>query len=253
MQPGNQVLAALAFISAAAWLALLAMQGDAEFTWELLKTLCLDGAGAEWSMLPDMVAMWVLMCFAMMLPVAAPVVALYAKLIGKERRGGSLAMMVACFIGGYLLVWCLASIGGAVAQTALADASLDVSPDASPDNALIGAGAFLTLAGVYQFSPLKQACLSLCRNPMNFFFRYWREGPVGAVSMGLAHGAVCFGCCWALMALMLIAGAMNPLWMAALGAVMLIEKLAPGGAMASRALGAAAVLAGTGAVAAAAL
>ena len=92
--------------------------------------------------------------------------------------------------------------------------------------------------------PLKQACLALCRNPLAFFLAHWREGAGGAVAMGLRHGAVCIGCCWALMGLMFLAGTMNLAWMAGLGLVMLLEKVAPGAVPAGRVAGLAMALAG---------
>ena len=106
------------------------------------------------------------------------------------------------------------------------------------------AGAILLLAGAYQLTPLKQACLTQCRNPMAFFFAQWREGATGALAMGARHGVICVGCCWALMALMFVFGAMNLLWMAALGVVMLLEKAAPRADVAGRWLGLVLIAAG---------
>ena len=90
-------------------------------------------------------------------------------------------------------------------------------------------GAVLVAAGLFQLSPLKNACLSHCRNPMGYFLRRWRDGPAGALRMGTAHGVVCVACCWALMAVAFALGIMNLLWMAALTAMLVIEKNAPGG------------------------
>jgi predicted metal-binding membrane protein len=91
------------------------------------------------------------------------------------------------------------------------------------------AGGLLLLAGFYQMSPLKQACLRQCRSPLDFLTRYWRGGPGGAFRMGLVHGFFCLGCCWAMMALLFVGGAMNLLSVAALALFVLIEKLAPAG------------------------
>jgi len=103
----------------------------------------------------------------------------------------------------------------------------------------------LLLAGFYQFSRLKDLCLTPCRSPMMFFLARWRDGPGGALYLGLRHGMHCVGCCWALMALMLLAGAMNIGWMAALTAVMLIEKTFSAGRAIGRAVGLVLVLCGS--------
>jgi predicted metal-binding membrane protein len=87
----------------------------------------------------------------------------------------------------------------------------------------------LLIAGVYQFSPLKRACLSSCRAPLSFLLGQWRSGVAGAFAMGLRHGVLCLGCCWALMALLFVGGVMNVAWVAALAVTVAIEKLAPGG------------------------
>ena len=92
----------------------------------------------------------------------------------------------------------------------------------------------LLLAGLFQVSPLKAACLRHCRSPLGFFLTRWREGPVGAYRMGLQHGAYCVGCCWALMMLSFALGVMNLLWMTALTLFLCLEKIAPGGATSSR-------------------
>ena len=89
-------------------------------------------------------------------------------------------------------------------------------------------------AGIFQWSPLKYACLSHCRTPLGFIMTEWREGTKGALTMGLRHGAFCLGCCWVLMALLFVLGVMNLLWIAALAGFVLIEKIAPAGLWVSR-------------------
>ncbi|MDT8345758.1 MAG: DUF2182 domain-containing protein, partial [Thermohalobaculum sp.] len=126
----------------------------------------------------------------------------------------------------------------AAVQVALGDA-LGQQVAAGP-----AAGAVLVLAGGYQLTPLKAACLTLCRNPLAFFMAGWRDGPAGALAMGLRHGLICIGCCWALMALMLLAGTMNLVWMAALGTLMLAEKTLPHADRMGRLAGAGLVIAG---------
>ena len=105
-------------------------------------------------------------------------------------------------------------------------------------------GAILILAGMYQLLPLKGACLSHCRSPLGFFSTGWREGTFGALRMGFRHGSYCVGCCWALMALLFVAGVMNLLWVAAIALFVLAEKVVPNGRLMGRITGVA--LAGLG-------
>jgi len=102
----------------------------------------------------------------------------------------------------------------------------------------------LVLAGVYQLTPLKRACLDHCRSPVHFLTGHWRPGGAGAFRMGLAHGAFCVGCCWVLMALLFVGGVMNLLWIAALAGFVLLEKVLPHGSLVGRAIGAMLIAAG---------
>ena len=104
--------------------------------------------------------------------------------------------------------------------------------------------AIQVAAGVYQWTPLKDACLAHCRAPLEFVARHWRDGSAGAVRMGIEHGAFCLGCCWILMGLLFFGGVMNLLWVAAIAIFVLVEKVAPWGAVAGRAGGALLVLTG---------
>jgi predicted metal-binding membrane protein len=104
--------------------------------------------------------------------------------------------------------------------------------------------ALLLIAGVFQFTPLKRACLHACRSPLGFLLTDWRDGLGGAARMGVRHGLYCLGCCWALMALLFVGGAMNLLWIAALMLLVAMEKLAPKGEMLAKALGALMIAAG---------
>jgi predicted metal-binding membrane protein len=90
-------------------------------------------------------------------------------------------------------------------------------------------GAVLLAAGVYQWTPLKSACLKQCRTPLGFIMTEWRDGPKGALTMGVRHGVFCLGCCWFLMGLLFVAGLMNLLWIAIVAAYILVEKIAPAG------------------------
>jgi predicted metal-binding membrane protein len=99
-------------------------------------------------------------------------------------------------------------------------------------------GALLMIAGAFQFSPLKQACLRACRSPLGFLLTDWRGGLSGAARMGVRHGLYCLGCCWALMALLFVGGVMNLLWIAALTLLVAVEKFAPRGDLLAKTLGA---------------
>ena len=136
----------------------------------------------------------------------------------------------ALFLAGYLSVWLLFSLAAAAAQLGVA-AAVPLGRDTAV------AGFLLVGAGLYQLSPVKAACLRHCRNPLTYFLTRWRDGPRGALGMGWGHGLYCLGCCWALMALALALGVMDLLWMAVLAAVVCVENLAPGGAVAGRVAG----------------
>ena len=139
------------------------------------------------------------------------------------------------FVVAYLLVWFPFSAGATAAQWALQ--AMDwVDPMIVSSSALLTA-LLLLLAGVYQFSRLKQVCLSRCRAPMVFLLGEWRAGRRGAFVMGVRHGLFCVGCCWALMALLFVGGVMNLAWIAALSIAVAVEKLAPGGERLASALG----------------
>ena len=184
-------------------------------------------ASPHWSMANALavLAMWALMMAAMMLPSALPMVRSFARL-GADTPGAAAARTRA-FVAAYLLVWCGFSLAASVAQWALQ--ALDwVDPMIVSTSAGLSA-ALLLVAGAYQFSPLKRLCLAGCRTPMAFLLGEWRDGVRGAFVMGLRHGVFCLGCCWALMALLFVGGAMNLAWVAALSVAVAIEKLAPRG------------------------
>jgi predicted metal-binding membrane protein len=174
-----------------------------------------------------MALMWIAMMAAMMLPSAAPMILLFAAIDRKRTERGSLIGATGLFTFAYLLVWAAFSIAAASAQWGLQQGRL-LSPEMAAGSTAL-AGALLMVAGVYQLTPLKQACLRHCRSPLDFLTRYWRKGTVGALQMGLRHGLFCLGCCWALMALLFVGGIMNMFWVAALALFVLLEKIVPGG------------------------
>jgi predicted metal-binding membrane protein len=181
-----------------------------------------------------MLAMWVVMMVAMMLPSAAPMLLLFAATQRERATRGEPATVLA-FAGGYVLVWGGFSVAAAALQAALQQSML-----LSSDLAMTGGwlpAAVLALAGVYQLTPLKSACLVRCRSPLGFLLSRWRDGAGGALAMGLRHGAFCLGCCWALMTLLFVGGVMNVVWVAALAIVVLAEKALPHGLWLARASG----------------
>lgn len=166
--------------------------------------------------------MWAAMCLAMMLPAAAPMMASYLDIAEAARAKGVRVAPPAVLLAGYLAVWFAFAAVCAVLQAVLA-ARLMLTPDirlAAPQIA----GGLLMLAGLYQFTPLKSACLVKCRRPMTVFMGGWRDDAGGIFRLGLAQGAYCVGCCWALMLAMFAVGLMNLAWMAAFAAIMVLEK-----------------------------
>nr|MBA3318845.1 DUF2182 domain-containing protein [Gemmatimonadales bacterium] len=168
------------------------------------------------------------MMVAMMLPSAAPMILLVATVHRRRRERASPAAPTAIFAAGYLLVWTCFSAAAALTQWGLHQAAL-LSPAMASTNPVLG-GLLLMIAGVYQWLPVKSACLSRCRSPLGFLSSEWREGSAGSLVMGLRHGLFCLGCCWVLMALLFVAGVMNLFWVAAIAWLVLVEKVARAGA-----------------------
>jgi predicted metal-binding membrane protein len=186
--------------------------------------------------------MWAVMMAAMMLPSAVPLLLLYDGVLRRRGAPGRAALQVYALGAGYLLVWTLFSIGATVLQRVLSG-MLILNPMMEMPNRT-AVGATLLLAGAYQLTPWKAACLSQCRSPLSFVMQRWREGVSGAVRMGVEHGAYCLGCCWALMLLLFAGGVMNLAVIIGLTAIVLIEKVTPLGVGVSRALGALMLAAG---------
>ncbi len=171
--------------------------------------------------------MWSVMMVAMMVPSASPVVLAYAALHRKQGTGQRPLGAVTAFVVGYVVVWTMFSAAATVAQWSLHRAAL-ISAFGASTSAPFG-GGLLVVAGVFQWTSLKSACLTHCRSPFLFFMTSWREGTAGAFKMGLEHGVFCLGCCWALMGLMFFAGVMNIYWLAGLSILVLVEKAVPSG------------------------
>ncbi len=189
-----------------------------------------------------MFLMWVVMMVGMMVPSAAPMILLYAMVSRKQQERGRTFAPTGAFVSGYIVVWTAFSLGATALQWVLEQAAL-LSPMMVSASPLFG-GVLLIGAGIYQWTPLKHACLKRCRSPFDFFMRGWRKGAGGAFVMGVEHGAFCVGCCWVLMGLLFFGGVMNLLCVAAITIFVLIEKMAPLGAMTGRVTGILLVLAG---------
>jgi predicted metal-binding membrane protein len=224
-------LAGLAGVAVLAWIYVIRM-ADVPAHAAMAMPGMDDGgrAGLAW-----LVGMWAVMMIAMMLPSAAPTILLFATVSRRRRLQGVPGTSVAIFTLGYLLVWTAYAAGAATLQWLLHRAAL-LSPAMASASPLLG-GGLLVAAGVYQWMPLKAACLSHCRSPLGFFAAEWHEGAWGALRMGMRHGSYCVGCCWLLMALLFVAGVMNLLWVAAIAGFVLLEKLMPGGERVGRMVG----------------
>jgi predicted metal-binding membrane protein len=170
---------------------------------------------------------WQVMIAAMMLPSSLPLVGLYAR---ASARAPQRRLAMASFLGGYALVWSAFGLAAFGADAGL-HAAVNASPWLSRHDWWIG-GSVLALAGAFQFTSLKDACLDKCRHPGQFMMRYYERGPAGGLRLGARHGAFCVGCCWALMLVMFAAGVASLIWMALLTGVMIHEKTRPAGARA---------------------
>jgi len=189
-----------------------------------------------------MLLMWVVMMIGMMLPSAAPMILLFAIVNRKSQQQGNPFVPTSAFALGYLLVWSGFSVAATVLQWGLEQAAL-LSPMMVSTSPLLG-GIILVAAGVFQWTPLKQACLIHCRSPIAFIMHGWRPGIGGAIRMGLEHGVYCLGCCWILMGLLFVGGVMSLVWIALITLFVLLEKAAPFGIAMGRASGLLLVLAG---------
>lgn len=182
--------------------------------------------------------MWAVMMAAMMLPSALPMIVTFAQV---STRGGEDAR-AGMFVAAYLLVWSVFSVAAVALQWLLQRADWVNPMIVSTSTAL--SAVLLLIAGAYQFTPLKRACLATCRTPLGFLLGDWKPGLAGAFRMGVRHGLLCTGCCWALMVLLFVGGVMNLAWIAAVSVVVAVEKMAPGGDRIAPLLGGALIAAG---------
>jgi predicted metal-binding membrane protein len=232
--------AALALLAVVAWLYLLhlarTMSGMAMPDMPSMPGMSMP-AMSEWSWIDvgALAVMWAVMMVAMMTPSAAPMILVFAAVHRRRAAQGQTAVPVAIFVLGYLSVWTAFSVVAALAQSGLHAAAL-LSSAMKAQSPLL-AGSLLIAAGIFQWTPLKRACLTTCRSPLSFVMGHWREGRGGAFIMGVRHGLYCVGCCWALMALLFAAGVMNLVWVAVIAVAVLVEKIVPRGDLVGRLAG----------------
>ncbi len=229
----------LAAIAGLAWLYVLhgagtGMSTMAMTTWQFPPPRTATMMPGDWDA-PywlTMLVMWWVMMLAMMIPSAAPMILLYARVFRHGQTQGQIpASLVptASFAAGYLACWLGFSALATGLQFALEQAGLVHGMWMWSMSRWLTAG-LLVAAGLFQLTPLKAACLQHCRAPAAFLSQHWRPGHVGALRLGIVHGTYCLGCCWALMLLLFAAGVMNLVWIAGLAILVLLEKLAPFGA-----------------------
>jgi len=235
------VVALLLGVMLVSWLYLLV---GVEMPMPEMAGMAMPMAAAEWTIGHAflMFIMWSAMMAVMMLPSAAPMLLFYDS-IARKRSGPAIGLTI-LFAAGYLIVWLCFSIGAVFLQYALDMANL-LSP-LMHTTSIVLAGLILVAAGLYQWTPLKDACLRQCQAPWWFIQRHggFRADAGGALALGARHGGYCIGCCWALMALLFVGGVMNVVWISALAILVLAEKVVPAGRVLSRIAGAGLVAAG---------
>jgi len=188
-------------------------------------------------------AMWVVMMIGMMTPSVAPMILIYAR-AGRQKAERRPFASVAWFAGSYLLVWIAFSFAATSAQWALERAAL-LTPMMETASKIIG-GVLLILAGLYQWTRLKDVCLRQCQAPLGFILSHggFKGSATGSMMLGFRHGVYCLGCCWALMAVLFALGVMNLRWISALAILILLEKVMPSGRVIARIAGIAFVAGG---------
>lgn len=218
----NLILAGLAALTVAAWAVVIGQARPA-----------MSGMGMTMGMAaPVFLAAWVAMMAAMMFPAVAPMILTFARMQAGRRSHGVSAVPTSVFVAGYLIVWAVFGLLAYTAATAVD--TMAVRQGWSIEFIGRATGLLFVLAGVYQLTPLRRACLGRCRSPLAFLASSWRDGLAGALRMGVEHGITCLGCCWALFLLLFPVGVMNIAAMIALTLLVFAEKTSPLGARLSR-------------------
>jgi predicted metal-binding membrane protein len=241
------VIAALAILTALAWMDLalladdMAMGGMDMSGFRMIPAGqgLMMPAGAPWQPIEFayVFAMWAVMMIGMMTPSVTPMILIYARVGNQADMSGQPFAASAWFAAGYLVAWTAFSLAATFAQWVLQRAALLTPMMESASN--VFGGVALIAAGIYQWTPVKEACLSYCQAPLTFIMRHggFRRDAAGALTLGFRHGLYCIGCCWVLMLLLFVGGVMNLLWIAALAMLVLFEKTVPFGKSVSRVAG----------------
>jgi predicted metal-binding membrane protein len=230
------LLGGAAVVTVVAWLYMLRMAGYGPGSADMHERMTM-GAGA-------LFVMWAVMMVAMMLPSMLPFAMAFRGEQLRRDANGMPTVPTVFFVAGYFVIWTAFSAACAGLQVLLHNRAL-LSPMMTATSSVLS-GAILIAAGVYQWTPMKNACLRHCRTPLTFMLSAWREGISGAFRMGAGHGLFCVGCCWMLMLLPFAAGVMNLLWMAGIAVLLLLEKCVPGGEVTARLCGASLAVLGVG-------
>jgi predicted metal-binding membrane protein len=249
------VAAALVAITLLAWAYVLRLASDMDMGGMDMTGFRMISTGLGMAMVPAqapwnvgdfvlMFVMWAVMMVGMMTPSAAQMILIHARVGRTAAAAGRPLAATGWFVAGYLMLWAGFALVATTAQGALERFALLDPAMASASN-LLG-GALLVIAGLYQWTPLKHACLSTCQSPLLFIQRHggFRADAIGALQLGAKHGIYCVGCCWALMVLLFVGGVMNVLWIAALTVFALLEKLVRTGRLVSWTAGAALIVMG---------
>lgn len=217
------VLIALVIVTVLAWAILMA------------QSRSISGTATGMTMEMDaalFLAVWVVMMAAMMFPAAAPMVLMFARVQEGKRQQGRGSVSTWLFVASYLAVW--SAIGLVAYVLAIGAESLAGSVAWVGENGPRFGSLLLVAAGSYQLAPLKRACLAQCRSPLSFILTSWRDGPFGALHMGVKHSLYCLGCCWLLFAILFPLGMTNIALLAAVTLLIFVEKSLPHGERSSR-------------------
>jgi predicted metal-binding membrane protein len=249
------VASALGVIAALAWAYVLWLTADMNMGGENMGGFRMVPAGmgimvpaaSAWSAVEFafVFVMWAVMMVGMMAPSAAPMILMYARVSRQGRVAGKPLAATGWFAAGYFLAWAGFSLAATLVQWVLERKALLNARMASAN--LLLAAAVLIAAGLYQWTPIKSACLAHCQSPLGFLMSHggFRSNVRGCLRLGFLHGTYCVGCCWILMALLFVVGVMNVLWITILALLVLLEKLTPWGRWVGRVAGAACIAAGT--------
>jgi predicted metal-binding membrane protein len=214
-----------------------ALLGLAALAWLLVarRMSGMDAApGSDPGALGFYTVSWVVMMAAMMFPSIAPMVLVFSFVQRRRHARGAARRSVSTnlFVAGYLITWTVAGVAAYAAFVGVR--SLSIGALSWSHEGRYVAGAVLLATAAYQLTPAKNACLRRCRGPLDFVLEHWREGRLGALRMGVVHGAWCVGCCWMLMAALFALGLMSITWMALIAAAIAAEKLLPSPARTNR-------------------